>query len=39
VPSQIDPESRYSLVTRAFKDWTQILGNFGLGAAAIKTLK
>jgi protein involved in polysaccharide export with SLBB domain len=39
IPSQIDPESRYSLVTRAFKDWTQILGNFGLGAAAIKTLR
>ena len=38
VPAQIDRESRYSIVTRAFKDWTQILSNFGLGVAAINSI-
>ena len=38
VPAQIDRESRYNIVTRAFKDWTQVLANFGLGIAAIKTI-
>ena len=38
VPAQIDRESRYSLVTRVFKDWTQILSNFGLGVAAIRAI-
>ena len=38
VPAQIDRESRYNIVTRAFKDWTQILANFGLGFAAIKSI-
>ena len=38
VPAQIDRESRYNVVTRAFKDWTQILANFGLGFAAIKSI-
>jgi hypothetical protein len=38
VPAQIDRESRYNLVTRVFKDWTQILSNFGLGVAAIRAV-
>ncbi len=38
VPAQIDRESRYNIVTRAFKDWTQVLANFGLGFAAIKSI-
>ncbi|WP_296443262.1 polysaccharide biosynthesis/export family protein [Rhodoferax sp. UBA5149] len=38
VPAQIDRESRYNMVTRAFKDWTQILSNFGLGVAAINSI-
>ena len=39
VPAQIDRESRYNFIIRAAKDWTSILANFGLGAAAIKTLR
>ncbi|MFN3377556.1 MAG: SLBB domain-containing protein [Burkholderiaceae bacterium] len=39
VPAQVDRESRYNFVTRALKDWTQIFSNFGLGVAAIKTIK
>ncbi|MEY4758171.1 MAG: hypothetical protein RJA34_3069 [Pseudomonadota bacterium] len=39
VPAQLDRETRYNFVTRVVKDWTQILSNFGLGAAAIKTLR
>ena len=38
VPAQIDRESRYNMVTRVFKDWTQILSNFGLGVAAIRAI-
>jgi len=39
VPTQIDRETRYNFVTRTFKDWTQILSNFGLGMAALRILK
>lgn len=39
VPTQFDRESRYNFITRALKDWTQIFSNFGLGLAAIKTIK
>ena len=39
VPVKLASESNYSLWIRGFKDWTQILSNLGLGAAAIKTLK
>lgn len=39
VPAQMDRESRYNFITRALKDWTQIFSNFGLGVAAIKTIK
>ena len=38
VPAQIDRESRYNFVTRALKDWSQILSNFGLGVAAIRAI-
>ena len=38
VPAQIDRESRYTAITRTFKDWTQILSNFGLGVAAINSI-
>lgn len=38
VPAQIDRESSYNFVTRALKDWTQILANLGLGVAAIRTI-
>lgn len=39
VPAMLDRESRYNFVIRAAKDWTQILSNFGLGVAALKTLR
>jgi protein involved in polysaccharide export with SLBB domain len=39
VPAQVDRETRYNFVTRALKDWTQIFYNFGLGVAALKTIK
>jgi protein involved in polysaccharide export with SLBB domain len=38
VPAQIDRESGYNFGVRALKDWTQILSNFGLGAASLKSL-
>ena len=38
VPAQIDRESRYNALVRGFKDWTQILSNFGLGVAAINSI-
>ncbi len=38
VPAQLDRESRYSFFTRAFKDWTQVLSNLGLGIAAFKSV-
>jgi protein involved in polysaccharide export with SLBB domain len=38
VPAQIDRESSYNFSVRALKDWTQILSNFGLGAASFKSL-
>lgn len=38
VPALIDRESRYNLVTRVLKDWTQIFANFGLGVAAIRSI-
>ena len=39
VPAQIDRESRYNFFIRAAKDWTSIIANFGLGAAALRTLR
>jgi protein involved in polysaccharide export with SLBB domain len=38
VPAQLDRESRYTSIVRGVKDWTQILSNFGIGAAALKSL-
>lgn len=38
VPTQLDRESRYNALVRGFKDWTQILSNLGIGAAAINSL-
>lgn len=39
VPAQLDRENRYNFVTRVLKDWTQIFANFGLGVAAIRSIK
>jgi len=39
VPAMLDRESRYNFVSRAFKDWTQILSNFGLGVASLRIIK
>ncbi len=39
VPAQMDRETRYNFVTRALRDWTQIFSNFGLGMAALKTIR
>lgn len=39
LPQKLDKESFWSAFTRNAKDLTQILANFGLGAAAIKTLR
>ncbi len=39
VPAQINRENHYNFIIRAIKDWTGILANFGLAAAAIKTLR
>jgi protein involved in polysaccharide export with SLBB domain len=38
VPEKVDLESTWSGFVRGFKDWTQILANLGLSAAAIHTL-
>jgi len=38
VPQKIDLESKWSGFVRGLKDWTQILSNLGLTAAAINTL-
>jgi polysaccharide biosynthesis/export protein len=39
VPSQLDYETFGRAFVRNLKDWTQIFSQFGLGAAAIKTLR
>jgi protein involved in polysaccharide export with SLBB domain len=39
VPAMLDRESRYNFIIRAAKDWTQILSNFGIGVAALRTLR
>lgn len=38
VPSKTDREGVYSFAVRSLKDWSAILLNFGLGAAAYKSL-
>ncbi len=39
VPPKVDRENTYNMVVRGLRDWSQILSNFGLAAAAIKTLR
>lgn len=39
VPTKVDRESTYSFFTRQLKDWTQILYQFGIGAAAFRTIR
>jgi protein involved in polysaccharide export with SLBB domain len=39
VPEKLDKETRWSKFMQGAREWTQILANFGLGAAAIRTLK
>ena len=39
VPEKIISESGYSTFMRGLKDWTQVLFQLGLSAAAIKVLK
>jgi protein involved in polysaccharide export with SLBB domain len=38
VPSKVDRENVYNTFIRGLRDWTQILSNLGIGAAAIKSL-
>jgi polysaccharide biosynthesis/export protein len=39
IPNQLDYESWGTALVRNLKDWSQILSQFGLGVAALKTLK
>jgi hypothetical protein len=39
VPPKVDRDNSYNFVVRALKDWTQILSNLGIGAAAIRSLE
>jgi len=39
VPELLDKTTFWSAFTKGARDWTQILANLGLGAAAIKTLR
>lgn len=39
VPEKFDKESAWTKFTKGTREWAQIFANFGLGAAAIKTLK
>ena len=39
VPSQLDYETWGKALVRNLKDWSQIFYQFGLGAAAIETLR
>jgi protein involved in polysaccharide export with SLBB domain len=39
VPEKLDKTTFWSEFTRGARDWTQILANLGLGAAAVKTLR
>jgi protein involved in polysaccharide export with SLBB domain len=39
VPEKVDKLTAWTRFTQGAREWTQILANFGLGAAAIKTLK
>jgi hypothetical protein len=39
VPEKFDKESAWTKFTKGTREWAQIFANFGLGAAAIKTLR
>jgi protein involved in polysaccharide export with SLBB domain len=39
VPEKIDRQTAWSKFTQGAREWTQILANLGLGAAAVKTLR
>jgi len=39
VPEKVDKLTAWTKFTQGAREWTQILANFGLGAAAVKTLK
>jgi len=39
VPEKFDKQTAWTKFTQGAREWTQILANFGLGAAAIKTLR
>jgi len=39
VPEKFDKETRWTKFMAGAREWTQILANFGLGAAAFKTLR
>jgi len=39
IPEKLDKETRWSKFTKGTREWAQIFANFGLGAAAIKTLR
>jgi protein involved in polysaccharide export with SLBB domain len=39
VPEKLDRQTAWSKFMEGARDWTQILANFGLGAAAIKTIR
>ena len=39
VPEKFDKETPWSKFTKGTREWAQIFANFGLGAAAVKTLR
>jgi protein involved in polysaccharide export with SLBB domain len=39
VPEKLDKQTAWSKFTQGAREWTQILANLGLGAAAVKTLR
>jgi hypothetical protein len=39
IPEKFDKETNWTKFTKGTREWAQIFANFGLGAAAIKTLR
>lgn len=39
VPEKLDKQTAWTKFTQGAREWTQILANLGLGAAAVKTLR
>jgi hypothetical protein len=39
IPEKLDKETGWTKFTQGTREWAQIFANFGLGAAAIKTLR